>query len=147
MLGNPTAPDDAFAEAVALYRAVIDEDGDIAPTARNNLAFVWSQRGENLDEAEALAVAAMETMGDDDPSLRAATLDTLAAIRMQLGRAVEAFADIKAALAIDATRIEHWDRLGDISLMLDRERDAVRAWQRALELYLVDPDAVPPEWD
>lgn len=147
LIGGPQAPDADFAEAVALYQGLIDEDGELAATARNNLAYAWSQRGENLDEAEALAVAAMETMAEDDLSLRAATLDTLAAIRMQLGRVDEAFADIKAALAIDPGRVEHWDRLGDISLMLDRETDAVRAWQRALELYLADPDGVGGDWD
>jgi len=147
LLGGPDAPDDEFAEAVALYRALIESDGPLAPTARNNLAYAWSQRSENLDEAEALAVAAMETMAEDDLSLRAATLDTLAAIRMQIGRLDEAFADIKAALAIDPGRVEHWDRLGDISLLLERETDAVRAWQRALELYLADPDAVGRDWD
>lgn len=147
MLGGPTAPDDEFAEALAIYEGLIEENGDLAPTARNNLAYAWSQRGENLEEAEALAIAAMDTMAEDDLSLRAATLDTLAAIRMQLGRPDEAFADIKAALAIDPDRVEHWDRLGDISLMLERETDAVRAWQRALELYLADPDSVGDEWD
>ncbi|MCW5714527.1 MAG: sel1 repeat family protein [Bauldia sp.] len=147
LLGGLDATDDEFAEAVAIYEALIDEDGDRAPSARNNLAYAWSQRGENLEEAEALAVAAMDTMAEDDLSLRAATLDTLAAIRMQLGRLNEAFGDIKAALAIDPMRVEHWDRLGDISLMLERETDAVRAWQRALELYLADPTGVGADWD
>lgn len=149
LLGGPDVPDADFAEAVALYQALIEADGELAPTARNNLAYSWWQRGENLEEAEALAVAAIETMAEDDISLRAATLDTLAAIRMDLGRPEEAFGDIKAAIALDGTRVEHWDRLGDISLLLDRETDAVRAWQRALELYLADPASasVGGDWD
>jgi tetratricopeptide (TPR) repeat protein len=75
-LGNAYFLKEEFDEAERYYRKAIKKDPGNAD-ARNNLAWLYYTEGENLDEAEALVLEAMEL----DPSKEEVYRDTLNNIR------------------------------------------------------------------
>ena len=80
-LGNLFFDAGALAEAETYYRRVLEADSS-QPSANNNLAMVYLQRGERLGEAERLARTALEQGGPLKPYV----LDTLANIYLRQGR-------------------------------------------------------------
>lgn len=71
-------------EEIAEYRAVLREDPDL-PVALNNLAYVWAERGENLDQAYGMALRAVAVMPGDSN-----LVDTLAWVYFRKGMFAEA---------------------------------------------------------
>jgi tetratricopeptide (TPR) repeat protein len=80
-LGNLSFDAGALAEAEDYYRRVLAADSS-QPSANNNLAMVYLQRGERLGEAERLALTALEHGGPLKPYV----LETLANIYFRQGR-------------------------------------------------------------
>ena len=80
-LGNLAFEAGALADAEEYYRRVLEVDSS-QPSANNNLAMVYLQRGERLAEAERLARTALAQGGPLKPYV----LETLANIYFRQGR-------------------------------------------------------------
>ena len=109
------------------------------PTLCNALGYAWANRGERLDEAAVLVQRALDAEPDT-----AAFLDSLGWVRYKQGRFEEAIVLLERGRAQPggdhAVIIDH---IGDAYYRLEREGDAVRAWnQAALRVHAAaqDPD-------
>jgi predicted Zn-dependent protease len=80
-------------EEISEYIAVLSENPGL-PVALNNLAYVWAERGEHLDEALAMAQRAVAFEPGDSNMV-----DTLAWVYFREGRLAEAEETMLAALA------------------------------------------------
>ncbi len=119
--------------ALAEMRAVLESAPDNGE-AMNYLGYAYAERGERLDEAEALLTRALRAEPDN-----AYYLDSLGWIlykRRDLGRAVEAL-ERAAALAPELTILDH---LGDAYRAAQRPVDAAAAYRRALQALEPDED-------
>jgi tetratricopeptide (TPR) repeat protein len=107
-LGNLSFERGNLEEAEQYYRRVLDEVPG-HPGASNNLAMVFVARGEQLDEAERMALVALQQAGP----LRPYCLDTLAHIYLRQKRYQEATAALDEAegLAVTAGSKALLDRL------------------------------------
>jgi tetratricopeptide (TPR) repeat protein len=100
--------------------------------AYNYLAYMWAERGTNLNEALTFIKKALEIEPESG-----AFIDTLGWIYFMQGRYEEARKQIERAASIipaDPTIAEH---LGDIYMKLGQSAEAVNEWKRALQL---DPE-------
>jgi tetratricopeptide (TPR) repeat protein len=75
-LGNAYFLKSDWDQAETYFKKAIEKDAKNAP-AYNNLAWLYYQRGKNLEQAEALAQRALEL----DPSKRSVYEDTLEKVR------------------------------------------------------------------
>ena len=119
-----------FNTAEALLQYILRQAPDNAE-AFNYLAYMWADRGINLEQALEYINHAL----DLDPE-NGAFIDTLGWIYFRLGRCSEALLEIKNALFFmpeDPTIMEH---LGDILEALNYHQEALLWWQRA---YQKDP--------
>jgi tetratricopeptide (TPR) repeat protein len=91
---------------------------------------MWAERGENLDEAEQLILRALEM----DPGNGAYT-DSLGWVYFQQGRYQESLVELQRAVALlespDPVVLDH---LGDAHEKLGQTAEALRHWQKALQL-------------
>ncbi|MFQ5767627.1 MAG: tetratricopeptide repeat protein [Acidobacteriota bacterium] len=105
--------------------------------ALNYLGYTWADRGLNLEEALALLLRAVKLAPDNG-----AFQDSLGWAYFKLGRQAEARAHLLRALALigeDAAVQEH---LGDIESADGHSDEAIRRWQRALELDPEEPEKI-----
>ncbi|OGP74336.1 MAG: hypothetical protein A2W09_03480 [Deltaproteobacteria bacterium RBG_16_50_11] len=79
-LGNVHFQKEEWADAETYYKKAIKKDPQQAD-AYNNLAWLYCTRGENLDQAESLALKAIELNSSKEPIYR----DTLEKIRQKKG--------------------------------------------------------------
>ncbi len=112
------------------FLACIEMDGNHS-AALNYLGYMWAERGENLADAEKFIRRAL----DNEPE-NAAYLDSLGWVLFQQGRYHEALDPLQrasqmAAADPDPTIEEH---LGDVLDKLGRRNEAIKAWERALNL-------------
>ncbi|MCE0497654.1 MAG: tetratricopeptide repeat protein [Methylacidiphilales bacterium] len=94
----------------------------------NELAYFWADAGRHLSEALALSRRASEL--DPDNGLIA---DTCGWVYFRLNRTADALPYLQEAALLtnnDPVVLQH---LGDTYLKLDRRRDAIATWRRALE--------------
>jgi tetratricopeptide (TPR) repeat protein len=119
-------------EAEALFRKALDMDPDHANTL-NYLAYMWAERGENLDEAMTYIVKAVALEPDSG-----AFLDTLGWVHYQQGDFEAALREIERARVLVGDDPVITDHLADVLLKLDREAEALEHWKRA---YRLDPEA------
>jgi tetratricopeptide (TPR) repeat protein len=80
-LGNAHFQKEEWADAESYYKTAIKKDPQQAD-AYNNLAWLYCTRGENLDQAEKLALKAIELNSSKEPTYR----DTLEKVREKKGR-------------------------------------------------------------
>jgi tetratricopeptide (TPR) repeat protein len=80
-LGNAHFQKEEWADAESYYKKAIKKDPQQAD-AYNNLAWLYCTRGENLDQAEKLALKAIELNSTKEPTYR----DTLEKVREKKGR-------------------------------------------------------------
>ncbi len=123
-------------EAVSAFRHLISLTPDFAP-ALNYLGYMWTERGENLEEALRFVERAVAL----DPN-NGAYLDSLGWAFFRLGRFESARGHLeRAALLLpeDATVFEH---LGDLYVALGSPELARGVYQRALELGSDNPESV-----
>jgi tetratricopeptide (TPR) repeat protein len=80
-LGNAHFQKEEWADAESYYKKAIKKDPQQAD-AYNNLAWLYCTRGENLDQAEKLALKAIELNSSKEPTYR----DTLEKVREKKGR-------------------------------------------------------------
>lgn len=96
----------------------------------NYLSYMWADRGENLDEAEALVRRALERDSDNG-----AYIDTLGWVFFRQGKYSEALAEFQRAASLletpDPVIFEH---IGDTCEKLGNTAEAVLYWQKAHQL-------------
>jgi tetratricopeptide (TPR) repeat protein len=118
-----------FSQAERHFRKCLDEKPDFAE-ALNYLGYMWTERGENLEEARELIERAVELEPENE-----AFLDSMAWVLFKLGRPAEALPWMRKSIALaeepDATLYDH---LGDILAALGETEAAREAWERSLDL-------------
>jgi tetratricopeptide (TPR) repeat protein len=118
-----------FADAEKYFRRSLELNNRF-PEALNYLGYMWAERGQNLEEAHKLISAALL----EEPE-NGAFLDSMAWVLYQQKKPAEALPWIEKSIARteepDATLFDH---LGDILAALNRNEEARKAWQRALDI-------------
>ncbi len=120
-----------FDEAEKLLRQTIAQESDKAE-AYNNLAYMFSEIGINLDEAEELVKKALILRPG-----AAFMIDTLGWIHFKKGNYENALKHLKRAESLSLDDPVLFDHIGDVLNKLERRDEAVEYWKRAFEL---DPD-------
>jgi tetratricopeptide (TPR) repeat protein len=140
------AHDYAKAEA-ELARLIRDYPDD--PGAYNDLGYIWADRGQNLEKAEAYIRKALEldrkqrqlgaVVGTDTDRDNAAYVDSLGWVLFRRGRVEEARTAMEKASSLPGGDDDPvvWDHLGDVYARLDQPARARTAWQKAVLLYEV----------
>jgi tetratricopeptide (TPR) repeat protein len=119
-----------YTKAADLLRKSIALDPDNSAEASNYLGYMWADHNMNLDEAETMIRRALQS----EPN-NASYLDSLGWVEFRKGQFDRALDDllraVKASEREDPVVFEH---IGDTYLKLNRTRDALEAWQKALSL-------------
>ena len=119
-----------YNKAADLLRKSIALDPENSAEASNYLGYMWADHNMNLDEAETMIRRALQS----EPN-NASYLDSLGWVEFRKGQFDRALDDllraVKAAEREDPVLFEH---IGDTYLKLNRGREAVEAWQKALSL-------------
>jgi len=131
-----------FAEAETLLRKTLDlikandptgENPEFTATVLNYLAYMWIERGENLDEAGAMATEAVNLSPDSG-----AIADTVGWYHFQKGEYPRALVELKRAERLieepDAVILDH---LGQTLAKLKEKEFAAEYFREALKL---DPE-------
>ncbi|MCS6772136.1 MAG: tetratricopeptide repeat protein [Kiritimatiellae bacterium] len=127
-------------EAAALFKKCIEmaptperlQDYNAWVDALNYLAYMWAERGLNLDEALRLVNRALEISPDN-----AAYIDTRGWIYFMQGRYEEAREEIERAISLMPDDPTLTDHLGDIYEKLGILEEAVDWWTKSFRL---DPE-------
>lgn len=122
-----------YVKAEELLRKAIELAPSRSAEACNHLGYMWAELGINLDEAEQLILRALEM----EPA-NGAYIDSLGWVYFKQGRFHEALEALQRAESLletpDPVVLDH---IGDAHEKLGQISDAVRNWQKALEL---DPE-------
>lgn len=115
-------------KAVNIFEACIEKYPD-AYQVLNYLAYMWAERGEQLDKAQEYVQRALQ----GEPG-NGAYIDTLAWVFYKLERYDEALVQMQAAfekLGDDPTIVDHY---GDVLAALGRMDEAVERWRQSYEI-------------
>jgi tetratricopeptide (TPR) repeat protein len=119
-----------YDKAANLLRKSIALDPENSAEACNYLGYMWADHNMNLDEAELMIRRALES----EPG-NASYLDSLGWAEFRKGKFDQALNDLlhaaKSSEHEDPVVFEH---IGDTYLKLNRSREALEAWQKALAL-------------
>jgi tetratricopeptide (TPR) repeat protein len=119
-----------YNKAADLLRKSIALDPENSAEASNYLGYMWADHNMNLEEADAMIRRALQS----DPN-NASYLDSLGWVEFRKGQFDRALDDLlraaKTAERDDPVVFEH---IGDTYLKLNRTKDALEAWQKALSL-------------
>jgi len=119
-----------YDKAADLLRKSIALDPANSAETCNYLGYMWADHNMNLDEAETMIRRALES----EPN-NASYIDSLGWVEFRKGQFGQALNDLlraaKAAEREDPIVFEH---IGDTYLKLNRTREALEAWQKALAL-------------
>lgn len=115
-------------ESKALFAMVIEKDPN-HPPALNYLAYMWAERGMELEKALEYVQRAL----DQDPD-NGAYIDTRGWIYFQMERYEEAYVDLKRASELEPEESVIAEHMGDVLLKLERPVEAVGFYRIALEL-------------
>jgi tetratricopeptide (TPR) repeat protein len=119
-----------FAKAAEALKKSIEVDPVNASRACNYLGYMWADRNENLDEAEALIRRAVES----DPE-NGAYLDSLGWVYFKKGLHEQALKELlRAEESLKAGDATVFDHIGDACEKLGRTADALAYWRKALQL-------------
>ena len=129
-----------LAKAQQVLEKVIVEQPELA-SARNDLAYVLAQRGEQLDRALELARGAQQALGDSPEAI-----DTLGYVLYRAGRLDAALAELQRAIALAGSRPTgvaptYLYHLGLVLQALGRQDEAASTFQRALDSAEDFPEA------
>lgn len=107
-----------------------DENPEFTATVLNYLAYMWIERGENLDEAGRMAMEALDLTPESG-----AIADTVGWYHFQKGNYPRALVELKKAERLieepDAVILDH---LGQTLAKLDEKEFAAEYFRKALEL-------------
>jgi tetratricopeptide (TPR) repeat protein len=119
-----------YDKATDLLRKSIALDPDNSAETCNYLGFMWADHNMNLDEAETMIRRALQS----EPN-NTSYLDSLGWVEFRKGQYDRALDNLlraaKTAEREDPVVFEH---IGDTYLKLNRTREALEAWQKALTL-------------
>jgi tetratricopeptide (TPR) repeat protein len=119
-----------YDKAADLLRKSIALDPENSAEASNYLGYMWADHNMNLDEAETMIRRALQS----EPN-NASYLDSLGWVQFRKGQFDRALDNLlraaKTAEREDPVVFEH---IGDTYLKLNRTREALEAWQKALSL-------------
>ena len=119
-----------YNKAADLLRKSIALDPENSAEACNYLGYMWADHNMNLEEAETMIRRALQS----EPN-NASYLDSLGWVEFRKGQFDRALDDLlraaKTAEREDPVVFEH---IGDTYLKLNRSREALEAWQKALSL-------------
>ena len=119
-----------YDKAADLLRKSIALDPDNSAETFNYLGYMWADHNMNLDEAETMIRRALQS----EPN-NASYLDSLGWVQFRKGQFDRALNNLlqaaKTAPREDPVVFEH---IGDTYLKLNRSREALEAWQKALSL-------------
>lgn len=119
-----------YNKAADLLRKSIALDPENSAEASNYLGYMWADHNMNLEEAEAMIRRALQS----EPN-NASYLDSLGWVEFRKGQFDRALDDLlhaaKSAERDDPVVFEH---IGDTYLKLNRTKEALEAWQKALSL-------------
>ena len=119
-----------YNKAADLLRKSIALDPENSAEASNYLGYMWADHNMNLVEAETMIRRALQS----EPN-NASYLDSLGWVEFRKGQFDRALDDLlraaKTAEREDPVVFEH---IGDTYLKLNRTREALEAWQKALSL-------------
>ena len=119
-----------FAKAAEALKKSIEVDPANAARACNYLGYMWADRNENLDEAEALIRRAVKS----DPE-NGAYLDSLGWVYFKKGLHAQALKELlHAAELLKAGDATVFDHIGDACEKLGKTVDALEYWRKALQL-------------
>jgi Flp pilus assembly protein TadD len=130
-----------WADAEADFRRALQLSPE-QPDVMNYLAYVWVDRGENLDEAMPMLRRAVELR----PS-SGAIVDSLGWAYYRLGDYDQALLYLERAVELLPADAILNDHLGDVYWSLGRRIEARYQWQRALALEPENPDAIQAKID
>src|SRR3954452_13184766 len=119
-----------YDKSADLLRKSIALDPENSAEASNYLGYMWADHKMNLDEAETMIRRALQS----EPN-NASYLDSLGWVEFRKGQFDRALDNLlqaaKTAQREDPVVFEH---IGDTYLKLNRTREALEAWQKALSL-------------
>jgi len=119
-----------YNKAADLLRKSIALDPENSAEACNYLGYMWADHNMNLEEAETMIRRALQS----EPN-NASYLDSLGWVEFRKGQFDRALDDLlraaKTAEREDPVVFEH---IGDTYLKMNRTREALEAWQKALSL-------------
>ncbi|MGD0827540.1 MAG: tetratricopeptide repeat protein [Desulfobaccales bacterium] len=113
-------------ESITYIKKVLEINPD-NPDAQNFLGYTYAEQGINLDEAERLIRAALQAKPDSGQ-----IIDSLGWVYYKKGQLDKALVELERAHRLmpqDGTVTEH---LADVYLRLQRNREALRLYRRAL---------------
>lgn len=125
--------------AKALFKQVIDLDPDHA-LALNYLAYMWAERGMNLEQALEFVGRALAI----EPN-NGAFLDTRGWALYKLGRFPEAYRDLRRASELEPEESVIAEHMGAVLMRLDRPVEAVGFFRIALALGAAEREALVRE--
>jgi len=97
------------------------------PFATNFLAYTWVDQGRQLPEALAMLISAAEQQPN-----RASITDSVGWAYFKMAQYDQALEYLERAWSLESNSWEIADHLGDVYQALDRRREAVWFWRRAL---------------
>ncbi len=107
------------------------------PLILNYLAYGWTDRGYNLDEAEKMLKLAIEKFPNDGN-----IIDSLGWVYFRKNQLEEALKWLNLAANLEPAQGEILDHLGDTLWWLGHKRQALYAWQRVID---IDPKSTAAE--
>lgn len=128
--GSACERDGQYDRAVGLLERCIELDPEHAD-ALNYVAYMWAEKGRELDKALAYVRRALAVYPDS-----AAYLDTLGWVYYRQGRLEEALETLRTAAARQPDDPTIEDHLGDALARLGRDEEALAHWRRA---FVLDP--------
>jgi len=119
-----------YEKAADLLRKSIALDPANSAEAYNYIGYMWADHNMHLDEAEAMIKRALES----EPN-NASYLDSLGWVEFRKGKFDQALSDLlRAAKTVERDDPVVFEHIGDTYLKLNRVREALDAWQKALAL-------------
>jgi len=116
-----------FAKAAEALKKSIELDPENAARACNYLGYMWADRNENLEEAEAMIRRAVEAEPESG-----AYLDSLGWVHFKKGLCQQALKELlHAAELLKADDATVFDHIGDSLEKLGKTAEAVAYWQKA----------------
>jgi tetratricopeptide (TPR) repeat protein len=119
-----------FNKAADLLRKSIALDPENSAEASNYLGYMWADHNMNLEEAETMIRRALQS----EPN-NASYLDSLGWVEFRKGQFDRALDDLlRAAKSGEREDPVVFEHIGDTYLKLNRTKEALEAWQKALTL-------------
>ncbi|MDR2892828.1 MAG: tetratricopeptide repeat protein [Deltaproteobacteria bacterium] len=123
-------------ESLVVMEQALLIDGD-NPSILNYIGYYLADDGLNLDRAYELISKALRLDPDNY-----AIIDSMAWVLYKRGEYGKAWDEIRRCLEISGTDAEIWEHYGDIAAALNKTSEAVKGYEKCLELEPENPDEI-----